>query len=78
MSDVIEAKWQALREKDWRVYSYLLSPGFQYQYHRKHMHQLTHKEEKKSPSLLDQNENATKRLIYRQILVNKQLMMPGY
>lgn len=31
MSDVIKAKWQALCEKDWRVYSYLLSPGFQYQ-----------------------------------------------
>lgn len=37
MSDVIKAKWQALCEKDWRVYSYLLLPGFQYQHHRTHM-----------------------------------------
>lgn len=36
MSDVIKVKWQALCETDWRVYSYLLLPRFQYQHHRKH------------------------------------------
>lgn len=30
MGDVIKAKWQVLCEKDWRVSSYLLLPGFQY------------------------------------------------
>lgn len=83
MSDVIKAKWQALCEKDWRVYSYLLLPGFQYQHHRKHIrcfpfHQLTHKEKHKLPALFDENENATKRLIYRQTPLNKQLIMRGY
>lgn len=78
--DVIKAKWQALCEKDWRVYSYLLLPGFQYQHHREHIrcfpfHWLTHKEK---PALFEENENTTKRLIYRQTPLNKQLIMPGY
>lgn len=81
--DVIKAKWQALCEKDWRVYSYLLLPGFQYQHHRNHIrcfpfHWLTHKETHKLPALFDENNNTTKRLIYRQTPLNKQLLMPGY
>lgn len=58
--DVIRAKWQALCEKDWRVYSYLLLPGFQYQHHRKHIRcfsfrWLTHKDEHKLPSVFEEN-----------------------
>lgn len=58
--DVIRAKWQALCEKDWRVYSYLLLPGFQYQHHRKHIRcfsfrWLTHKDEHKLPSVFAEN-----------------------
>lgn len=37
MSDVIDVKWQALCETNWRVYPYLLLPTFQYQHHRKHI-----------------------------------------
>lgn len=36
MTSVINVKWQALCEADWRVYPYLLLPKFQYQHHRKH------------------------------------------
>lgn len=68
MSDVIKAKWQAT---DWRVYSYLLLPGFQYQHHRKHIRCFRQREaQTAAPS--DKTQDTTKRLIYRQTLLNKQ------
>lgn len=73
--DVIKAKWQAQCENDWRVSSYLLLLGFQYQRHRKHIRCFSFRRLIRTNCYLYlmRIKIGLKRLIYRQTALNKQL-----